>query len=217
MGTWVYGREFVKANFGERIWQGVDRSPRSQRRRLQPDAAVDRFPMFDIDGDGYASDRLVQRDDGILVRDPQPNVDRRCDECSAARAGLRGARLLDGNQDGVVDANDNGLRISTHDVVIDAATPSTPFRFWRDSTKTRDRRRRIVFARRLGISSHLGVQGTTQSNLFVNGSRSPRPAPSRARRDDRTVGDIQYRVDTCSPAIPSADRDHRAGAALAGA
>jgi len=84
----------------------------------------------------------------------------------------------------VVDANDNGLADFNGDGVIDASDTIDSIQVWRDLNENAVTDAGELFSL-ADLASPPSGAGTTQSNLFVNGSQIARPAPSRAPTDDR--------------------------------
>jgi hypothetical protein len=78
---------------------------------------------FDFNADGYAErSGWVRPDDGILVRDLNGNgrIDNITEMFGGTTSGFAQLALLDGNQDGKVDAADNGLADFNGDGTVDA-------------------------------------------------------------------------------------------------
>jgi len=93
-------------------------------------------PRFDIDGDLYAeATALAGRDDGMLVRDI--NGDGVVNDTYelfgvGSRSGFSVLAALDGNNDGVVSAADDGLADFDGDGVVEATDRFADLKIWRD-------------------------------------------------------------------------------------
>ena len=149
MGTWDLLGAVVKANFGVSIWGGIDPlvlDLDGDGLELMQRSSIS--PRFDVDGDLYAERTAwVRPDDGFLVRDIDGNgkIDDVTEMFGGRTSGFAVLATLDGNHDGKVDANDNGLvdfdgdgvindGLTDHDGdgVPDAADTIASLKIWRD-------------------------------------------------------------------------------------
>jgi hypothetical protein len=113
MGWWDLFGALVKTQFGLSVWKGVD----PLTLDLDGDGLELTGPSalsasFDFNADGYAERAgWVRPDDGILVRDLNGNgrIDNVTEMFGGATSGFAQLAALDGNQDGKVDAADDGL------------------------------------------------------------------------------------------------------------
>ncbi len=154
---------------------------------------------FDFNADGYAERTgWVRPDDGILVRDLDHNgrIDNITEMFGGASSGFAQLAALDGNQDGKVDASDNGLADFNGDGIIDANDTVDALQVWRDLNEDGVTQQGELFSLAdVGIAS-ISVAGTAQQNVFQEGNQIT--ATGTFTRTDGSTGaiaDVLYKVD----------------------
>jgi len=200
MGTWDLMGAVVKTHFGVEIWKSIDPLTLdldNDGLELTPTSSVS--PRFDIDGDFYAERTgWVRPDDGILVRDLNGNgrIDDVTEMFGSKASGFAALALLDGNQDGKVDAGDNGLANFNGDDVVDTTDTIGSLKVWRDLNEDGVTDAGELFSLAdLGIVS-ISVGATEQESLFANGNQIA--AIGTFTRSDGSTGsiaDVWYSVD----------------------
>ncbi|MBL0375288.1 hypothetical protein JJB09_25055 [Rhizobium sp. KVB221] len=161
---------------------------------------------FDIDGDLYAeATGFVGRDDGVLARDINGNgrIDS-SDEMfgQGATSGFEMLKALDGNHDGVVDLNDNGLADFNGDGVVNASDTFDKLLIWQDADQDlRTDAGELKSASEWGITSfevpsEIIAPGDAENPAVVNGNIINQTASyTKSDGSTHTVADVTFKVE----------------------
>ena len=200
MGWWDLFGALVKTMTGLEVWKGVDPLTLDlDGDGLELTGPNSLSASFDFNADGYAERAgWVRPDDGILVRDVNGNgrIDNVTEMFGGASSGFVQLAALDGNHDGKVDANDNGLADFNGDGTVDANDTIDALKIWRDLNEDGVTQEGELFSfADLGIAS-ISVTGTAQQDLFEAGNQITATGTfTRTDGSTGTIADVLYRVD----------------------